>query len=391
MAQDFSWRLPDAHSPDVHLSSPTDAQCCNIWKLSSKEWMDALTLPQYLEESALMTMVPLARAGGMTTWILVNKYLPPDQRPILCACESFRKRSYVSNPEGELTETIIHGVASVFTDPIFRNHGYASRMMRELVVTLRSWQTERLSCSGSVLYSDIGKNFYARWGWRPFANNNHVKFLSSPTRADRRAKTVLADDLQRLCQDDEIMLRRYISRKSSGERSRMMLVPDLDHMLWHHTKEDFACDKLFGARPTIKGAIAGEAGNRIWVIWTRRYYQKPDIAPSRNTLYILRLVVEGESIEYNENHGGSGLHEQQVDCLGAVIREAQAEAEKWKLSSIHLWDPSILVLDLIESSNIPHCKVERRETSIASLLWYGEGSNEEAMPEVVANEKFAWC
>jgi GNAT superfamily N-acetyltransferase len=142
MAQEFPRRPPDAHSPDVHLSSPTYAECCIIWKLSSKEWMDALTLPQYLEESALMTLAPLARAGGMTTWILVNRHLPPDQRPILCACESFRKRAYVSNPDGELTETIIHGVVSVYTDPIFRNHGYASRMMRELATTLRSWQTE---------------------------------------------------------------------------------------------------------------------------------------------------------------------------------------------------------------------------------------------------------
>jgi hypothetical protein len=116
----------------------------------------------------------------------------------------------------------------------------------------------------------------------------------------------------------------------------MVLVPDLDHLLWHHMKEDFACDKLFGARPIIKGVIAGEAGNRIWMIWTRRYYQNPNITPSCNTLYILRLVVEGESTEYKENHDDSGLHEQQVDCLGAVIREAQAEAERWKLSSIHL-------------------------------------------------------
>lgn len=62
------------------------------------------------------------------------------------------------------------------------------------------------------------------------------------------------------------MIREVMTRPSSIGKSRMVLMPDLNHMLWHHTKEEFACEKLFGMKPHIKGAIAGEAGSRIWAI-----------------------------------------------------------------------------------------------------------------------------
>ena len=73
VVQSISTPLPDAHSPDIHLSHPTGEECLKIWELSSLAWRDAFTLPLYLEESAFLTTVPLARDGGMTIWILVDK------------------------------------------------------------------------------------------------------------------------------------------------------------------------------------------------------------------------------------------------------------------------------------------------------------------------------
>jgi len=395
VAQGCSRLLPDANSPDIQLSHPTDAECLTIWGLSSLAWRDALTLPQYLEESAFLTTVPLAKDGGMTIWILVDKSLPPGQRPILCACESFRKRALLSTKEGEPTETIIHGVASVFTDPAYRGRGYASRLMKELAIALRSWQTENMKCSGSVLYSDIGKKFYAQSGWHPFPNNSHIEFPPLMNPKDTGAKPLLAGDLERLCREDEMMIRETMTRTSIGGKSRMVLMPDLDHMLWHHTKEEFACAKLFGKQPQIKGAIAGEVGSRVWAIWTHRYYGDWRSTASGNTLYILRLVVEKEAIASNNTVEGRepryDIEKMQVDYLRAVIRTAQVEAAKWRLSSVVLWDPSSLVQEWIEKSSVRHRKIDREDESIASLLWYGEGSGKEDMLEWVANEKYAWC
>ena len=393
----YSRPLPDAHSPDIHLSHPTDRECLKIWELSSLAWRDALTLPLYLEESAFLTTVPLAKDGGMTIWILVDRNLPPDQRPILCACESFRKRSLISSTDGELTETIIHGVASVFCDPAYRGRGYAARLMRELAKALRSWQTETKTCIGSVLYSDIGKKYYSNLGWHPFPNNSHIELSPSITSKNTRATPLLSGDLDQLCQEDEAIIRKSMTRRSGPGKLRMMLVPDLAHMLWHHAKEEFACGKLFGKQPQIKGAIAGQAGSRIWAIWTHRYYEDPKYTVSGATLYILRLVIENElaassdSFEGRETPYNAGEREMQVNHLRAVLQSAQAEAAEWILSSVKLWDPTSLVQELIEQTGIQHYKVDREDENIASLLWYGEGSGREDMLEWVANEKFAWC
>ena len=109
--------LPDKSSHDLRLSHPTVEECLEIWKLSFLAWGDALSLPLYLEESAYLTSVPLAKDGGMTLWILTDGTLPPNQRPILCSCETFRKRCFITGTEDEVTETIVHGVASVFCNP----------------------------------------------------------------------------------------------------------------------------------------------------------------------------------------------------------------------------------------------------------------------------------
>ncbi|MCJ1475548.1 hypothetical protein MMC13_004211 [Lambiella insularis] len=389
--------LPNAQSPDLRLSHPTPNECQIIWRLTSLAWRDALTLPQYLEESAYLTTVPLAKDGVMTLWILVDGNLPPDQRPILCSCETFRKCSLISDSEGDVTETIIHGVASVFCDPEYRRRGYASRMMRELAQALRSWQVESKKCVGSVLYSDIGKHYYSNLGWLPVPNNGHIELQPSIALIPSKARQILSEDLEQLCKEDEAMIRDAMSR-TSDEKRRMVLVPDLDHMGWHHKKEEWVCDKLFGKVPQIKGAIAGQPGNRIWAIWTHRFYGDPKSVTSDNTLYILRLVVEKNQVaESTLSSEGRDLPydstqlKLQAQQLKAVLQAAQAEAAEWKLSHVNLWDPTPLAQKLIEQCGIDHIKVERDYEGIASLLWYGDGSDNGNVPQWIGNEKYAWC
>jgi hypothetical protein len=40
---------------------------------------------------------------------------------------------------------------------------------------------------------------------------------------------------------------------------------------------------------------------------------------------------------------------------------------------------------------LEHSEVEREEESIASLMWYGEGSGASDDIEWVGNEKYGWC
>ena len=384
-----------AQSLDLHLSHPTAEECLSIWKLTSLAWGDALSLPLYLEESAYLTTVPLAKDGGMTTWVLVDKNLPPDQRPILCSCETFRKRSLISDTKGNVAEAIIYGVASVYTNPTYRGRGYASRMMRELAKVLRSWQITTVKCVGIVLYSDIGKTFYAGLGWHPAPENNHVEFYPLMASQPLRATLLRAGDLAQLCKADEAMLRGAMTSKADG-KLRMMIVPDHDHMLWHHKKEEFVCEKILGKQVMAKGAIVGQPPNRTWAIWTHRFYGDPESASSGNTLYILRLVIENQGnwhilLPDREVRYDPGYLRLQAAQLKTVLQAAQAEAAQWNLSSVNLWNPSPLVQELIERTGLQHCKVEREEESIASLLWYEGRSDEDESVEWIGNEKYAWC
>lgn len=318
--------LPDARSPILHLSHPTAGECQTVWKLSSLAWTDALSLPQYLEESAYLTTVPLAKDGVMTNWILTDKDLPPDQRPILCSCETFRKRAFISDMNGNLSEKIIHGVASVFCDPVLRARGYGSRLMRELAKVLRTFQAETMKPIGSVLYSDIGKKYYADLGWHPFPINTHIELDPSAAPEGPRATQLLSRDLEKLCEEDETMIRKELTSTPSNGKIRMMLVPDLDHMLWHHSKEEFVCKKLFGKHAQIKGAIVGQHGDRMWAIWTHRFYGNPNSASSENTLYILRLVIDNQAITKTSN---PEQRERQVEQMRAILQAAQDEAAEW--------------------------------------------------------------
>lgn len=155
-----------------------------------------------------------------------------------------------------------------------------------------------------------------------------------------------------------------------------------EHTLWHISKETFACQKIFGSVPEAKGAVAGDVGSRIWVLWTHRYYSHPSTNPNNNVLYILRTVVE------NQNPSPSQA-ELQITCLKAVIEAAQDEAAKWKLQRVKLWHPTPRVRDMVLRSGLEYRHVERSEDGIACLNWCGP-VNKLGNLEWVASEHYAW-
>lgn len=381
--------LPNSNSPALHLAHPTDAEKLSIWKLSANSWKEALSESDYLKESSYLMAVPLAKDGGVTQWVLVDKSLLPDQRPILASCETFRKRSWISTYEdssSRLTETITHGVASVYCDPIYRGRGYASRLMKELAKVLPTWQTKTTKCVASVLFSDIGKDFYTELGWRAFPSY-HIEFAPLAGLSSRTAtKPILASDLAQLCIEDEELSRKAMISPDSGSSNdrkvKFMIVPDQDHMFWHHSKEEFMAEALFENTPKIKGAITGEPGNRIWAVWTHRFYEPPGEKSSHNVLYILRLVVENQS----------GLDDlSQIEQLKEIISAAQAEAAEWNLHHVKIWDPSPQIQRIIKCIGIPFREEYRQKEGICSLLWYGPGCGTEDSLEWVSKEKYGWC
>lgn len=391
--------LPDSKSPNLHLAHPTEEEMLGTWMLSSSSWGGALSQQDYLEREEYLIKAPLARDGGLTHWVLVDKELPPNRRPILASCESLRKRSLISR-DGTLTETISHGIGSVFCCPEYRGRGYASRMMRELGEKLRTWQagTKGKTCGFSALWSDIGKNFYAGHGWYPFPSS-HIEFPPSPLAGGVRhvpTMTLESKDLQRLCEQDEAFTRQALTRARDG-KTHVCIIPDHEHIQWHHVREDFMCQKIFGRQPNIRGAIVGEEGHRVWAVWTRSFYGQVGETSAGNTLHILRLVIEDEVPEssLSTRTGGAlsngSLLDEQAQKLKSVLQIAQAQAAEWKVLHVELWNPTPLVQSLVQKTDLQYSIVDRENESIPCLMWYGEGGCKLDELEWVGNEKYGWC
>jgi GNAT superfamily N-acetyltransferase len=371
--------LPDAHSPSLHLAHPTPDELLRIWTLTSDSWKGALSLSQYLSEAVDLLTAPLNVNGGLTHWVLVDSALPPDQRPILSSCETIRKRSLLSCPQGKITETITHGVASVYSDPKFRGRGYASRMLKDLAILLRTWQSEIEKPIASILFSDIGKKFYANLGWIPFPSN-HLEFDALSAQKRLQTTPLLAENLAELCKLDEVLINQELLAKRDG-KTRIMLVPDENSMLWFHRKEEFLAQHVYKRPVPVKGAVIGEIGSRVWAIWSR-FCQSPLEDGSGNSLLILRLVIENQA---------EGQLDLQATRLRCVLQAAQEEADAWHLPMVEMWNPSPLIETLVERTGIAFLKVKREEEHICSLLWYGEGPGTQEDVEWYGNEKFGWC
>lgn len=415
--------IASSESPDIYLDHPTPEECIQIWSSTAASWKDSLTVPLYLIEAQYLTTVPLAKDGGMITWILIDKTQQPDQRQIFCSCETFRKRSLTSDNKGNVKEGVVHGIASVFCPPEYRGRGYGTRLMKELAHMLHGWQSEHGKSIGSVLYSDIGKDYYTRLGWSPNPSNWHFVFppvvkteKPAAAAAASAVQPIPESELARLCLRDEALVRKAMAMPNTSARMRVVILPDLDHMLWHIRKEDFATDHLFGKKAEVKGAIAGNPGQQVWAIWTHRYYGHPDYhhhhhpndeeeeeeeepEDGGNVLYILRLVVEGDDTA-NRPHEGQATtpptsiyNVEQAAALQAVLQAAQAEAAAWCLDQVQLWEPSPLVKSLVGQIGLDAVRVERQERSIASVLWFGEDGDpvEDDAPVWVNNEHYAWC
>ncbi|KAL6160743.1 hypothetical protein ACJQWK_02185 [Exserohilum turcicum] len=139
-------------------------------------------------------------------------------------------------------------------------------MMREVATKLRTWQTNKLPCVGTTLYSDIGKEYYAKLGWRVAATNSHVELQPAAIAWPAGVHPIAEHDIEDLCQRDEARIRAHMAVPAAGPKTRFTILPDSKHMGWHLGKETFTTKHLFGKVPTAKGAIIGAPGTQICVL-----------------------------------------------------------------------------------------------------------------------------
>lgn len=385
--------LPSKDSADLHLVVATKEELVVQQHDNSDEWRGALTLEAYLRREEHLYSQDMTKEGGMTPWMLVYQPDPNGPRQVLCGCETLRKNALVAQ-NGKVEDVIAYGICSVFSPERYRGRGYAGRMMTELAKKLKSWKTEEGQLPlFSVLYSDIGKQFYAARGWQPFPSAHVSLPLTSEEQPVEQVRLLEAKEIPELCSQDEALLRKQLSALDSHSRSAVALVPDARTFRWHHAREEFVGKELRDKLPAAKGAIVdGPPGSRVWAIWTRVWSNPKEESP--NTLHILRLVTEDES--YSDFKPATAdvveklKNSSVARSIAAIFQAAQREAAQWDMKQVAIWNPTSATLAAAKLID-PNASVTHRETdSIASLQWHGSTGSWEDV-DWIKNEKYGWC
>ncbi|KAL5048161.1 hypothetical protein BDW71DRAFT_25959 [Aspergillus fruticulosus] len=377
--------LPHGDSPQLTLVQATPKERIESIKLNSTEWKGPLDVDSYLAREDTLLQQRLTKEA-LICWVLVDCREPENARTILSSCETYKKTAIVARG-GRVEEASAQGVGSVYCRPEFRGKGYAKRMLEELSKKMDAWQPEGVHSERplfSILFSDIGKRFYAQFGWKPHPSSHFAlapisKEEYSVPSTTPKVRVLRADDVQRcMCSasilEKEREILRAVSLRSSGPK--VAIIPDFDHYLWHWAREEFYSQKLFPGSVIPKAKGAGDDAAKVYCAWNRTFGNTAE----ENTLYILRWV-------YNEPTSAEEA-ETTVKAMAAILRRAQLEAYEWNMARVTFWNPSPLLQRAVALLDPTAEIVHREKDSIAALRWSG---NTEENVEWLLNEKYAWC
>jgi GNAT superfamily N-acetyltransferase len=376
--------LPAGDSPDLILVPATASERIASIRLNSVAWKGPLDVETYIQREDHLLQQRLTR-DGLTCWVLVDGREPEDSRTILSSCESYRKSALLAH-DGTVEKVSTHGVGSVYCRPEFRGKGYAKRMLEELSVKLETWGMEKEARRRSlftVLFSDIGKKFYAQFGWRPYLSS-HMSLPATVAGLVEKGATrdLFAEDVQKcLCSEvvlDKLRDQMLVASRESGG-AKIAILPNFDHFVWHWAREEFYAENLLPERspPVVKGA--GDDRARVYCAWNRNFGETPE----DNVLYILRWVYDEPTSPAEE--------EAIVNAMAAILRRAQQEAQEWNMSKVEFWNPTPLLQKAVALVEPRVELVHREKDSISSLRWTGEEQGLGKDVEWLLNEKYTWC
>ncbi|WXH31025.1 hypothetical protein WA016_05000 [Myxococcus stipitatus] len=277
---------------DMHLALATDAQKAERDRLTHEAWGSPLTVEQFHQRELRLRSHPWCREG-MRTWLLRD-----DSGRVLASCETFHTDSYLRGPDGVATRGVTHAIASVYTEPALRGHGYATRLMDLLAERL---EQEPEKPHAAILFSDVGAPLYRRSGYHEApAYDWHLSAAGG-------LSTHAVDAL--LCDGDVPLMMQRIQRPDVP----FLLWPGAAQIDWHLERERAYAELLRRPRPEACGATVGES-TVLWAMMAR-YGQ------------LVVLMLDAETVE---------------DAV-ALLEAARGVAHRAGLSRVVVWEePSTL-------------------------------------------------
>lgn len=382
--------LPHKDDPSLTLEVGTIAEYEQTWRLNFGEWKGFLSEGSYLDRELYLGDAELTRNGRATAWILTSPTLPNNAdgtRPILACCETLVKDAYVAK-DGKVEKILSHGIGSVYCRPEYRGKGYGVKMIKDLGVKLETFQQLKNNREKfSVLYSDIGLKFYAKFGWKPFPSSHISLKPLDVMQYDRirlqyqlpPVEDLRVRDVKELPTVSQLEAKLSIQSKAEPTKTFVAFRPDMAHFDWHFRREEFLAEILGREQPDVKGAIERQSGAAL--IWSRTYGAQSS-AWHLNVLYV-----------YIPNEASSSSSTPSIrNALAGLILRAQREADAWDLEAgVEIWDPKddiVAAAKMIASEPEDVQIVERDQEHVCSLKWNGPETDEIVW---LANERYAWC
>ncbi|KAK3994349.1 hypothetical protein QBC44DRAFT_322562 [Cladorrhinum sp. PSN332] len=347
-----------------------------------------MSIDEHVGREQILSETALSRDGGTRYYILHPKDNP---ETIISSCEVTAKKVFIAVPGiGRAVQPEnAYGIASVFTNPLYRGKGMAAYLLKRVQEVVDDGET---GCECGALYSDIGREYYAKLGWKDYGTPQMVFEILEGRDApgyevsEEGVELLTAaeeEEIERLCNADVESLKRrfhvYAILAATGKRY-VAFLPDWKQISWHFARDEYVVRVMAGKEVVNRGARTKDGGS--WILW--------DHDLKENKLKILRLVLEEDGEE-------TKLHEDARQLLLAALREAA----DWGLKYVAVWEPWLNVGTAAMSiwgwdenmDSQTDLKVrltfEQRDGSIPSLRWKGGEIKEETRWQ--DNEYYAWC
>lgn len=132
----------------VTMSEATPQQQQQCYKLAAAAFASPLSQEDYLKREQFLESRPLTRNNGCRLWCV---YLADGVEEVLATCKTIDRDLLIKTSDG-ISEGGGYCIASVVTDPRYRNSGLASLLLRYV----GDWMDGPGKAAASMLYTSIG-------------------------------------------------------------------------------------------------------------------------------------------------------------------------------------------------------------------------------------------
>ncbi|KZP26670.1 hypothetical protein FIBSPDRAFT_909188 [Athelia psychrophila] len=380
----------------LSLYPATPEQLIETHKRSFAEWARGLSFEQYLQRDAWMDRLVHAKNSNIrAAWILAPRN-NPTTLDFECACETYGIIATPGSPN--TSEVSCYGITSVFTPVHKRKRGSARHMMQLLHWVMASradlpkfpsaWGSPPSSegnAKFSVLYSDVGVDFYHQSGPRNIKSEGWLSVdaistvwetslhsLSNTLERDQHQWELLDHDAVEMLWNSDIpaMENDLLNMsKSSGQSCFAFLPSDGVGALQVRRAVTMTPDGQLVPRMDHWGVVLvnKSGGPKTFATWTIDDFNQARIP----ILIITRMRATPATLP---------------SLMRRINRAIGEDAKKRGATRIEAWNLPV-ELELVASEL--GGKTEERSEHIPSFKWYGD--EKEGRVKWVFNEKFCWC